>query len=241
MVGKVRRMPKLGVAGRDLLPKCPGTAICFPEQSGGRVHCAETRTLGHGPKSYDDFGLLCNSDRPDTTILLDNDLLDLKTVFAMRECEVSHSCFELEFHTALFEPFVKRKDHRIVLVVYGTHYAGKRIETGNHVSEAHQIAFELDCAMPGLKSEGGTPHVPEVRLKEPRCELVGDRSPSKKLLRFYRQAHEVEDIFLAQAKTGTIDPVTTPKQPRFGSGLHCLVPVKYLLRHRFGPIESRNR
>src|ERR1035437_8591307 len=117
----------------------------------------------------------------------------------MRECDVSYSCFELELHTALFEPFVKRTDHRIVLVVYSAHNAGERIETGNHVSEAHQIAFELDCAMPGLKSEGGTPHVPEVRLKERRGELVGDRSPSKKLLRFDRQALEVENIFLAQA------------------------------------------
>src|ERR1017187_9331270 len=241
MVGKVRRMPKLGVAGRDLLPKCPGTAICFPEQSGGRVHCAETRTLGHGPKSYDDFVLLCNSDRPDTTILLDNDLLDLKTVFAMRECEVSHSCFELEFHTALFEPFVKWKDHRIVLVVYGTHYAGKRIETGNHVSEAHQIAFELDCAMPGLKSEGGTPHVPEVRLKERRIKLIGDPTAPKEGFWFECQSLEVENVLLAQTKTGTIDPVTISKQPRLGGGLHRFVPVKYLLRCRPGSIESRNR
>ena len=77
---------------------------------------------------------------------------------------------------------MKRTDHRIVLVVYGTHNAGKRIESRNHMSETHQIALELDCAMPGLKSEGGTPHVPEVRLKETRAELVGDRSTAQETL-----------------------------------------------------------
>ena len=83
--------------------------------------------------------------------------------------------------------------------------------------------------------------MPEVRFKEPRGELVGDRGPSKKLFRFDRQAPEVKNDLLAQTKTRTIDPVTIPKQAGFGGGLHRLVPVEYLLRHRFGPIESRNR
>ena len=136
---------------------------------------------------------------------------------------------------------MKWADHRIVLVVHGAHNAGKRIESGNHVGEAHQIAFELNCAMPRLKRKGSTPHVPEVSLKEIRRKLVGDHGPSKQLLRLHRQTLEVENIFLAQAKTGTVDPLTVPKQPRLGGGLHRLVPVKYLLRHRLRPIESWNR
>jgi hypothetical protein len=111
---------------------------------------------------------------------------------------------------------VKRTHHRIVLVVYSAHNAGKRIEAGNHVSETHQIAFEFDCAMPGLKGEGGTPHVPEVRLKERRGELVGDRGSSKKLLRFDRQAFEVENIPLAQTKPGRIDPASISKKAGLG-------------------------
>src|ERR1035437_6821156 len=132
----------------------------------------------------------------------------------MRECDVSYSCFELELHTALFEPFVKRTDHRIVLVVYSAHNAGERIETGNHVSEAHQIAFELDCAMPGLKSEGGTPHVPEVRLKERRDTLIGHLYANWEGFWFEYQSLEVKNVLLAQPKTGTIDPGTISNQPR---------------------------
>ena len=133
-----------------------------------------------------------------------------------KKAEIDDGCVQHEIHTALFEPFVKRTDHRIVLVVDGSHNSGKRIKTGNHVSEAHQIAFELDCAMPGLKSEGSAPHVPEVRLKESRGKLVGDRSSSEKLLRFDRQALKVENILLAQTKPRRINPASISKEAGLG-------------------------
>jgi hypothetical protein len=42
------------------------------------------------------------------------------------------------------------------------------------VREAHEIALELDRAVPGLEGEGGAPHEPEVGLEEGSVELVGD-------------------------------------------------------------------
>ena len=88
------------------------------------------------------------------------------------ESEIGNARLQHEVHAAFFEPFPERPHHRIVLVVDGSHDAGKRVEAGDHVSEAYQITFKLDSAMPGLKSECSAPHVPEVRLKEPRIELI---------------------------------------------------------------------
>ena len=92
---------------------------------------------------------------------------------------------------------MKGTHHRVVLVINGSHDAGKRIEARHHVREAHQIAFELDCAMPWLKGKGGAPHVPEVRLKEPRIKLIGDRAAAKEMLRLERQTFKRENVILA--------------------------------------------
>ena len=126
----------------------------------------------------------------ENAVFLDHDLIDSKAGPVFEENKVRNCCLEHEVHTAFFEPLMKWADHRIVLVVHGAHNAGKRIESGNHVGEAHEIAFELNCAMPGLKRKGSTPHVPEVSLKEIRRKLVGDHGPSKQFLRLHRQTLE---------------------------------------------------
>ncbi|MNI59706.1 hypothetical protein D3C73_1148820 [compost metagenome] len=49
--------------------------------------------------------------------------------------------------------------------------------------EAEHVPFELDCAVPWLESEGGCPHVPEIRLEKMRPEPVIDPRFAHLLLR----------------------------------------------------------
>ena len=109
------------------------------------------------------------------------------------------------------------------------------------MGETHQITLELDRAMPGLKGKSRTPHMPEIRLKELRIELIGDGASPKELFRFERQALKRQNMTLAQAKRGRVDTVSIPKETGLRRGLHCFIPVEDFPRYRPGSIESENR
>jgi hypothetical protein len=117
----------------------------------------------------------------------------------------------------------------------------ERIEARNHVREAQQVAFKLDCAMPRLKGERGTPHAPEICLKERRIKLIGNRASSKELLGFKSQVFDGQNMTLAQTEPGRIDPVSIPKKTGLGRGLHGFVPIKDFPRYRPGTIKGGNR
>jgi hypothetical protein len=74
------------------------------------------------------------------------------------------------------------------------------------VSEAQEVALELDRAVPGLEGKCRTPHEPEVCLEERRVELVRNAASSEHSLRLKLQALDGQDMLFAQPKLGSVDP-----------------------------------
>jgi hypothetical protein len=97
------------------------------------------------------------------------------------------------------------------------------------------------AAMPRLKDEGGTPHAPEICLKERKIKPIGNRASSKELLGFKSQAFDGQNRTLAQTETGRIDPVSIPKESGLGRSLRDFVPIKDFSRYCPSPIDGGNR
>src|SRR6202051_725465 len=107
--------------------------------------------------------------------------------------------------------------------------------------ETEQIAFEFHGAVPGLKGEGSAPHEPEVCLEKRRIEVVGDAASSQHPLRLNPQALDGQDLFFAETKPGSVDPVSAAEETRFRGGFHGFVPGEDLLGNGHSLVERRNR
>ena len=175
--------------------------------------------------------------KPSSPGAFEHDVRDGRLPLGLREPQIGHPRVQLEYNAAFFQPPAQRPDHRVVLVIGRPHDADQAVEAPDHVGEAHQIAFKLHSAMPGLKCECGAPHSPEVGFEEGFVELFRNTGPAEHRLRFHRQACDAQDVPFAQTELGCRLPMAVAHQARFRLGVQRLIP-----RHDFtrdGPFAAQ--
>jgi hypothetical protein len=80
------------------------------------------------------------------------------------------------------------------------------------MGEPHQIALELNGAVPRLESEGRAPHEPEIRFEERRIELIRDSASAQHGFRFDREPLNRQDMRLAEAELRCGLPLAVSEQ-----------------------------
>src|SRR5580698_6830219 len=181
----------------QFFPKPPGTSSRFRSQTRHRIHRTETGRIRHRAKRYDYEVLFGKVDLNRMTILFTEYARYLVTVSDRVEAKIHYGDVEHELHTSLLQPFSKRPNERVVLVVDRTHDSCERAEPRNHVGKAHEITLELECAMPRLEGKCSAPHEPEIGLEEGGLELVRDAASSQQIFRLKFQALNCQDMLLA--------------------------------------------
>jgi hypothetical protein len=164
----------------------------------------------------------------------------------MAELEISNFGVEDKLHATLLQPLTQRANHRILLVINGSHNAIQLAEARDHVSEPNQISLELNGTVPGLEGKGRTSHEPEIGAEEARIKLIGGAGSPQHDLRLELQPFDRTDMSLTQAEVRSVDRFTAAEEAGLGRGLHRLVPFEYLLSYyclslvKRGIVENRS-
>src|SRR5208283_12534 len=116
-------------ASSDLLPQRPGAAVRFALQNWGRVHRTQTGSLDHGSKCNEDKILLVHFDLFRPAFVFTSDASDSVIFARITQSEIRDTSIERKFDSALLQPLAQRPDHRVILVVDGSHYPGEGVET----------------------------------------------------------------------------------------------------------------
>ena len=208
---KGRWVSELRSSQGQIFPQAPRPAFTFRGQGGRARHCAKARAFGHRAQRYQDDVVLADGDFG--AALADN-RFDHILGPARSQRQIGDAGVIGEVHPVRGQPFFQRADHRVILVIHRAHDPLQPAKARDHVDKSHQITFELRRAVPRLKGKGGTPHQPEVGLKERGIELVRDGGVSQQAFGLERQTFDVEDLPFAEAELGVGFAYSAAHQPR---------------------------
>ena len=128
MIGEGGRTAELGPAIGDLLPKRPGTAVGLALEDWCGVHGSQAGSLRHRSQGDDDVILRASPDLVRCVRRARNECAPLAALRVLAKAEISDAVFNSNRTPCSSSHFCERPDHRVVLVVDGSHDPAERVE-----------------------------------------------------------------------------------------------------------------